>query len=163
MRINNLQAIVSEIKQGDGSTAVTHGMLRELVKQDKINHFYRGNRLVSDMDKLVEEINKIFGIEDKNTMPRIRSINDAFLELRESKPGLGISEAGIRFLVKEKNIPSIEVRSRSFVALECFDEPYSNRFIDINYCDKKKALIDKIVQEQLAKGIESFNNRQGGK
>lgn len=160
MRIKTLQAIVIEIRQGDRNSAVTLGMLQSLSHLQRINYSHRGNRLVSDIDKLTKEMNRIFGISDENNMPRIRSIHNAFIELREINPELGLSEERIRALVGMDVIPHIRVGNRAYVALECFEEPYNEHFLYDDYRDSKKAMMEMTVQEQLEKNLERRAKKQ---
>ena len=103
MRIKTMNSIVEEIKQIDGFSAINLGMLRMLFETKALKSIQRGNRTVSDMDQLIEELNQLWGIEEKYKVPRIRSIHNAFLELREIQPQLGLSEERIRFLVSQKS------------------------------------------------------------
>ena len=92
MRIKTINSIVKEIKMVDGHSAVKQGILRVLIATNRLDFFHRGNRLVIDADKLPDDINLLFGIDGNKAIPRIRSIHNAFLELRKISPELGVSE-----------------------------------------------------------------------
>ena len=68
MRIKTINSIVQEIKMVDGHSAVNPGMLRVLIKTNRIDSFHRGNRLVADADKLPDDINLLFGIDENKAM-----------------------------------------------------------------------------------------------
>ena len=151
MKIKSVKGIVEEIKSVDGDSAVTKGMILAIFETEKDLRFNHGVKTVADFDKVIVAMNRAYGIAEDKGMPRIRSIHDAFIELRVSRPGLGISEEGMRFLVKEDLIPHISVGKRSFVALECFDPPYCEKFVQYDYCQGKKAKRDAVLNELLQK------------
>ena len=146
-----MNSIVEEIKQIDGFSAINLGMLRMLFETKALKSMQRGNRIVSDMDQLIEELNQLWGIKEKYKVPRIRSIHNAFLELREIQPQLGLSEERIRFLVSQKKLPCVKVGNRAYVALECFEPPYDQNLIYDDYQDSEAALIEKILQQEIEK------------
>lgn len=160
MRIKTINAIVSDIKMVDGGSAVNQGMIRTLIETKELDFFHRGNRLVSNADKFAEDMNRIFGIDEKNSMPRVRSIHNAFLELREINPELGLSEERIRALVGMDVIPHIRVGNRAYVALECFEEPYNEHFLYDDYRDSEEAMLERIAKEQLEKNLERRSRRK---
>lgn len=151
MRIKTINSIVEEIKQIDGFSAINLGMLRMLFETKALKSIQRGNRTVSDMDQLIEELNQLWGIEEKYKVPRIRSIHNAFLKLREIQPQLGLSEERIRFLVSQKKLPCVKVGNRAYVALECFEPPYDQNLIYDDYQDSEAALIEKILEQEIEK------------
>ena len=151
MRIKTMNSIVEEIKQIDGFSAINLGMLRMLFETKALKSMQRGNRIVSDMDQLIEELNQLWGIKEKHKVPRIRSIHNAFLELREIQPQLGLSEERIRFLVSQKKLPCVKVGNRAYVALECFEPPYDQNLMYDDYQDSEAALVEKILQQEIEK------------
>lgn len=154
MKIKTINAIVSDIKMVDGGSAVNQGMIRTLIKTKELSFFYVGNRLVSNADKFAENMNRIFGINEKNSMPRVRSIHNAFLELREMNPELGLSEERIRALVGMDVIPHIRIGNRAYVALECFEDPYNENLLYDDYRDSEDAMLERIAKEQLERNLK---------
>lgn len=163
MRLSPLKATVEEIKKGDGDTAVTPGMLRTLVKSKKITHLYRGNKLVLDADKLPEELNGLLGLNKNKTMPRIRSIHKAYLELRKESPELAISEELIRILVAMGELPCVRVGNRAYIALESFDPQYNVVSLSVNYREREDEMLKRRAREQFNNNISRKNNSKGGK
>ena len=163
MRVKTINAIVEEVRLIDGSTAVNQSMIRVLAENKKLDFLYRGNRLVCDADKLPEQLNQLFRLIDNTEMPRIRSIHNAFLELRELNPELGISEEMIRRLVGMGKLPHIRVGNRAYVALESFDPPYNECLLCDDYRDSEKAMIDEIVKKQFAQSMERRHKRKNQK
>ena len=155
--------MVEEIKRGDGDTAVTPGVLRVLVGDKKINHLYRGNKLLLDADRLPEDINQILKLNENKTMPRIRSIHKAYLELRKESPELGMSEEMIRILVGMGNLPCIRVGNRAYIALESFEPPYNESLISIDYRESEDRMLERRAQEQFDSNMARQANRKGGR
>lgn len=151
MRIKSVRGIVDEIKCVDSDSSVTQGMIWDMLDSKKNLRFHHGNRTVADLDQVIAAMNRTFGIDEDNGLPRIRSIHNAFVELRVVNPGLGISEEGMRFLVKEDLIPHICVGKKVLVALESFEAPYNEKFVHYDYCQGKKAKRDAILRELLVK------------
>lgn len=147
MRIKTVKGIVDGIKKVDSESAINQGIIRLLFEQGELKSFSRGNRIVSDMDQVVEDLNRIYNIDEKDSIPRIRSIRNAFGELRTLRPELGISEEGIRFLVTMDYIPHIDIGNRSYVALECFEPPYDQCLINFDYRDARKKERERIFQQ----------------
>ena len=116
--------------------------------------------MVSDMEELTKGMNQIFGIHEECTIPRIRSIHNAVLELRETQPELGISEERIRFLARMNKLPHIKVGNRSYVALESFEYPYNQCLIYDDYCDSEEALIEQIANQQNEERRNKHNKKR---
>ena len=155
MRIKTTRAIVDEIRMIDGSSAVNQGMLTTLFETKQLKYYYRGNRVVADFDHVIEGMNKIYNLNEKDVMPRIRSIHNAFRELRELGIDTGISEERIRFLVEKKKLPSIEVGNRSYIALESFEAPYNECLIYDDFVDSRAAMIERMADEVFAASMAS--------
>lgn len=151
MKIKSVKGIVEEIKSVDGDSAVTKGMILAILETEKDLRFNHGVKTVADLDQVISAMNRTFGIDEDNGLPRIRSIHNAFVELRVVNPGLGISEEGMRFLVKEDLIPHICVGKKVLVALESFEAPYNEKFVHYDYCQGKKSKRDAILRELLEK------------
>lgn len=152
MRLMSIAVLIRELQKVDGDTAVNPDMLRFLVKEKKITHLYHGKSLRINADQFPQDINYLFGLDPNMEMPRIRSIHNAFLEVRESNPELGISEQRIRRLVGLGKLPHIRVGNRAYVALESFDAPYNACLLYDDYQDSEDAMLERIAQEQLARG-----------
>ena len=113
-----------------------------------------------EFDQLVEGINELLGLEVKKAMPRVRSIHDAFIELRELNPQLGVSEQRMRRLVGLRRLPHIRVGTRAYVALESFAEPYNECLIYDDLIDSEGAMIQRIAQEQADEAMARRQKRK---
>lgn len=152
MRLMSTSELIREIQKVDGNTAVNPDMLRSLVRAEKVKHLFHGGRLRIDADQFPKNMNDLLGLDLDTKMPRIRSIHNAFTEVRESNPELGISEQRIRRLIGMGKLPHIRVGNRAYVALESFEEPYNECLVYDDYQDSEDAMLERIAQEQLAKG-----------
>ena len=150
MRLMSIAALISEIQKVDGNTAVNPGMLRSLVRDKKVKHLYHGDKLRINADQFPMDMNSLFGLDPSVEMPRIRSIHNAFLEVKESNPELGTSEQRIRRLIGMGKLPHIRIGNRAYVALESFDAPYNECLMYDDYQDSEEAMLEQIAKEQLA-------------
>ena len=151
MRLMSIAALISEIQKVDGNTAVNPGMLRSLVRDKKVKHLYHGDKLRINADQFPMDMNILYGLDPSKEMPRIRSIHNAFLEVRVSSPELGISEQRIRRLIGMGKLPHIRIGNRAYVALESFDAPYNECLMYDDYQDSEEAMLEQIAKEQLAR------------
>lgn len=151
MRLMSIAALISEIQKVDGNTAVNPGMLRSLVRDKKVKHLYHGDKLRINADQFPMDMNSLFGLDPSVEMPRIRSIHNAFLEVKESNPELGTSEQRIRRLIGMGKLPHIRIGNRAYVALESFDAPYNECLMYDDYQDSEEAMLEQIAKEQLAR------------
>ena len=152
MRLMGIAALIDELQKVDGDTAVNPSMLRLLVRDRKVNHLYHGDTLRINADQLPIDLNNLLGFDPNMGMPRIRSIHNAFLELRAHTPELGISEQRIRRLIGLGKLPHIRVGNRAYIALESFGEPYNECLLYDDYQDSEEAMLERIAYEQLARG-----------
>ena len=152
MRLMGIAALIGELQKVDGDTAVNPSMLRLLVCDKKVNHLYHGDTLRINADQLPIDLNNLLGFDPNMGMPRIRSIHNAFLELRAHTPELGISEQRIRKLVGLGQLPHIRVGNRAYVALESFDAPYNACLLYDDYRNSEEAKLEQIALKQLARG-----------
>ena len=152
MRLMSIAVLIRELQKVDGDSAVNPDMLRSLVKEKKVMYIHHGDSLRINADQFPIDMNNLFGLEPSMEMPRIRSIHNAFLEVREHTPELGISEQRIRRLVGLGKLPHIRVGNRAYVALESFDAPYNACLLYDDYQDSEDAMLERIAQEQLARG-----------
>ena len=156
MTINNL---VITIRSQDKSSAINANMLRELFDKRVLPFWKHGNRTVCDISILIKGINNLLGLGESNTIPRIRSIHNAYLELREINPQLGISEERIRFLVVKQKLPHVKIGNRAYVALECFEPPYNECLIYDDSVDSTEAEIERIVREQFERSMKNRRDK----
>lgn len=146
MRLMSIAALISEIQKVDGNTAVNPGMLRSLVRDKKVKHLYHGDKLRINADQFPMDMNSLFGLDPSVEMPRIRSIHNAFLEVKESNPELGTSEQRIRRLIGMGKLPHIRIGNRAYVALESFDAPYNECLMYDDYQDSEEAMLEQIAK-----------------
>ena len=151
MRLMSIPALIREIQKVDGNTAVNPDMLRSLVRDKKVKHLYHGDKLRINAEQFPMDMNSLFGLDPNKEMPRIRSIHNAFVEVREFNPELGISEQRIRRLVGLGMLPHLRIGNRAYVALESFAEPYNECLMYDDYQDSEDAMLERIVQEQIEK------------
>ena len=159
MRIKTIRAILEEIKTIDNKSAITQGMLLELFHAKQIDCYYRGNRLVTNADKLPDSLNRIFGLAGNKTLPRIRSIHSAFVEIRQLYPELGVSEERIRSLIGLNEVPHVKIGNRIYLALESFEEPYNDWLMMDDYHEYEAAMLERIALEQLAQNLARNRGR----
>ena len=152
MSLMSIATLIGEIQKVDGNTAVNPDMIRSLVRDKKVNHLYHGNKVRINADQFPIDMNNLFGLAPNTEMPRIRSIHNAFVEVRTSNPALGISEQRIRRLIGMGKLPHIRVGNRAYVALESFGAPYNECLLYDDYQDSEDAMLERIAQEQLARG-----------
>ena len=158
MRIKTTKKIVEEVKITDQNSAINENMLSILFETKTLHSFKRGNRTVAEVDHLIVEINQLFGIEEKTTLVRVRSIHNAYVELKDTE--IGISEERIRFLVVKERLPHVKVGNRVYIALESFEAPYNESLIYDDYMDSKQASIEKHIEEQFAKSLARREKRR---
>lgn len=130
-------------------------MIRTLTQQKLVSSFSRGNRTVIEMDRFVKDMNGLFGFGERDNLPKIRSIHNAYTELRDANPELGISEERIRFLVMKEKIPSVKIGNRSYVALETFAPPFDHCLIYDDYMDSFEAELERIAVENIERSKRS--------
>ena len=160
MNIVTTARAVQMIRAEDPNSVINGDMLRRLFAEKKLPSWKHGKRTVCEFDQLVEGINELLGLEVKKVMPRVRSIHDAFIELRELNPQLGVSEQRMRRLVGLGRLPHIRVGTRAYVALESFEEPYNECLIFDDLIDSEKAIIQRIAQEQADEGMVRRQKRK---
>lgn len=159
MRIKTVNELCSALKGVDYHTAVNPHMLRSLFSDDKLKFAKRGNRTVADMDQVIRELNQLFNLGQRDIVPRIRSIHEAYMEVKVLQPELGISESRIRFLVDRDLLPHITVGNRVYIALDSFEEPFNDCLFYDDYLDSEEALIERIVNEEREKMYQSSQSR----
>ena len=152
MRLMSIAALIGELQRVDDNTAVNPDMLRSLVKEKKVKYIYHGDSLRINADQFPIDMNNLFGLDPSMEMPRIRSIHNAFLAVRESNPELGISEQRIRRLVGMGKLPHIRIGNRAYVALESFAPPYNECLLYDDYRNSEEAKLEQIALRQLARG-----------
>lgn len=155
MRIKTVKEICATFKEVDGGSAVNPHMIRNLFDDKQIKLAKRGNRLVADMDQITRELNQLFDLGLRDIVPRIRSIHEAYMEVKVLHPELGISESRIRFLVDRDLLPHITVGNRVYIALDSFEEPFNDCLFYDDYLDSEEALIERIVNEEREKMYQS--------
>lgn len=160
MNIVTTRKAVQIILKKDENNAINEDMLRRLFKSEKLPSWKHGNRTVCEISLLIEGLNTLLGLEEKKRVPRIRSIHNAFLELRTSSPELGISEERIRVLVGMNKLPHIRVGNRVYIALESFEDPYNECLIYDDYRESEEAMLDRVAQEQFELAMERRNKRK---
>ena len=151
MKIQTIRKATQTIKSSDAQSAINNNMLRTLAENQRINSFKRENRTLFEVEILRDDINVMFGLGKGKDFPRVRSIHDAYTELRTSNPELGISEERIRFLIKKQKIPFIKIGNRAYVALETFEPPFDLCLIYDDYLDSREAIIKQEALEEFAK------------
>lgn len=149
MEIKTINRTVEKIKEKDERSALNGTMLRTMTKEKLIASHHIGNRTVFEMGGFVNDINRLFGFGERDTLPRVRSIHDAFTELRVSNPELGISEERIRFLVKKEKIPSVRIGNRAYIALETFEPPFDHCLIYDDYMNSFESELERIARENI--------------
>ena len=149
MEIKTINRTIEEIKEIDERSAVNGTMLKTMAEKKIISSYHRGNRTVFEMGEFVMDMNRLFGFGERDTLPRVRSIHDAFTELRVSNTELGISEERIRFLVKKEKIPSVRIGKRAYVALETFEPPFDHCLIYDDYMDSREAELERVAKETV--------------
>lgn len=161
MKLMPVEKLAQAIKALDAGSAVNKTMLKRLFKDDILPSWKHGNRTVCDVDILIESLNKILKLSEKNVVPRIRSINEAIVEIRKENPCLGISEETIRSGVKKDKLPSIKVGNRFYIALESFEFPNDTWLLCNDLKESKKTIIANIVKEQVEQSKKSRAARNG--
>ena len=160
MKIMTTSKLVGAIRAQDNSTAINENMLRALFYENKVTSWKHGNRTVCEFGILIEGINKLLGLKDTEVIPRLRSIHDAFTELRRTIPELGVSEERIRFLVSVNKLSHIKVGNRAYIALESFEAPYNSCLIYDDYRESKVARQEEIAQKQIDETLGRRANRK---
>lgn len=161
MTVMTVNKLVHAIKAQDPENATNENMLKALFDAKKLTFWMHGNRIVCDLGILIEGINDLLGLNEKQTMPRLRSIHDAFVELRHSHPDLGISEERMRFLVTKGKLPHIKAGNRTYVALESFSAPYDQCLIcDDTFFKSNNELKQSIIEEQFALAMARRNKKK---
>ena len=159
MHTKTTRQLVQAIQTHDPKSAININMLQRLFDSNALRNWKHGKRTVGDIDVLAHDLNKYFGFQQDGGIPRIRSIHNAFLELREIDPDLGVSEERIRDLVGMDKLPHISIGNRAYVALESFFEPYNDCLMYNGYCDEQKEFIKKVAEQQLSEGLERRNRK----
>ena len=160
MQIMTTNKLAGAIRAQDKNTAINENMLRALFDKKKVRSWKHGNRTVCEIGTLIESINKLLGLKEIAVMARVRSIHDAFTELRETNPELGISEERIRFLVSINKLSHIKVGNRAYIALESFEAPYNSCLIYDDYRESKAARQEEIAQKQIDETLGRRANRK---
>ena len=163
MLIMTINKAVDRILTEDPDSAINEDVLRRLLCEKKLPSWKHGKRTVCEFEQLVEGINQLFGLEGKKVMPRVRSIHDAFVELRGLNPQFGVSEQRIRRLVGLGKLPHLRIGNRAYVALESFAEPYNECLMYDDYWDSEDAMIERIAQEQSDRASARRKKRKGRK
>lgn len=160
MQIVSVNRLAKAINDLDPDSAINANMIRSLFADGMVRSWKHGNRAVCNVSEFMEDINKLFGFNEKETLPRVRAIHSAFLDLRNEAPNLGISEERIRFLVVKKRLPHIKMGNRAYIALESFQPPYDQCLVYDDYMDSKPAMLKSVVQEQLEEAMKRRETRK---
>lgn len=160
MKIKTTKKLAEAIKKQDAQNAINANMLKSLFEDKVLTSWKVGNRTVSDLLLLIREINQLFGLEDKEQIPKVRSIHNAYVSLKDSNPDLGISEERIRLLVVKGKIPHIRIGNRAYIALEIFDPPYDKCLVYDDFIDSSKVEIERVVQNQFEQALARRNKRR---
>ena len=160
MQIMTTNKLAGAIRAQDKNTAINENMLRVLFEKKEVRSWKHGNRTVCEFGILIEGINQLLGLKETEVMARVRSIHDAFTELRETNPELGISEERIRFLVSAGKLSHIKVGNRAYIALESFEAPYNSCLIYDDYRESKAARQEEIAQKQINDTLARRANRK---
>ena len=147
MKIKTINKAIEKIKEIDERSALNNTMLRSLTEQKLIESFRRGNRTVVEIGQFVKDMNILFGFNERDSLPKVRSIHNAYTELKDLNPELGISEERIRFLVMKEKIPSLRIGNRAYIALETFEPPFDHCLLYDDYIDSREAEIERIARE----------------
>ena len=159
MRVMTVKKLVQTIKAMDTNSAINENMLKALFDAKKVQSWQHGNRTVTDVDILIRDLNRILGLNENTSIPRLRSIHDAFFELRSSNPDLGVSEERIRFLISAHKLPCIRAGNRAYIALESFTPPYDQCLICDDGIDNRSDLKEQIREQQLQKYLAKHKKR----
>lgn len=157
MRIKTIPSIVTEIRALDPSSAVGESFLAALAESKQLPHTYHGNRLVADAEAIAPTLNRLLGFDGNGNLPHIRTIREAAVELKQSRPMIGIGEKLIRNAVKDGRIPSIRIGNREYIAMQSFDEPYCRRIFEPTATTpvSRAEAVRRDVMEQMAQTIAS--------
>lgn len=130
MKIKSIPKAAQAIREHDPDTAVNENMLYALIKAGKLPFDMHGSRMVVDLDTVTRLLKCLLDMENLSVFPRIRSIHDAFVILKEEQPNIGIGEPQIRELIRLDKLRSIEIGNRHYIAPESFTPPYCYRLSD---------------------------------
>ena len=156
MRIMTLPKAVKEIKAIDPRSAISEDMLLTLIKDKHLTHSCHGIRTVIEFDNLLATLNELLEFEEKSTLPKIRSIRAAALELNEKHSTLGIGEGYIRKCVADDRIKSIKIGCRRYIAMQSFDYPYCEKIMSIqSHSFAKSDMMRRDILEQMSLAISA--------
>lgn len=162
MKIKSIFAIVASISEVDRHTAVNPGLVKTLIKDKKIRSHQigkKGKKTVADFEQVIEDLNVLWGFNGNSSVPRIRSIRNAYLDLKEVQPELGISEETIRFLVKKNRLTNVKIGNRIYIALESFESPYVDRLFDEEYWRGKDEEKERIAQAKAKEAADRVRQK----
>ena len=161
MRFKTINEIVKDFRRNDPDTAFGRTFLQRLLDDGRIPYEKHGNRAICDYDSLLMKLNIMLGMGPRSRFLRIRSIENAVLELKKSRCEIGIGEDRIRELISAGRVPTIQIGNRNYLAMEMFMPPYDRMFNADAYVYKERRITGtrgrSFAEEQLAELIERSN------
>lgn len=156
MKLRTIPQAIREIKLSDPSSAVTHAMIMQLVKENSVSYVCCGKRICFDMEVLVRELNQLFDIKNES-IPRLRTIRNASKEMHKADPASAVTEYRIRMWINESRLRFLAVGSRQIIAMESFD--YLRLFGDTEKKCKRNYTAGIMVSDQFEELLS--NTTQG--
>ena len=116
----------------------------------------QGFVFTNEFGNMITTINDLLEFEDKANVPHIRSIRGAIMELRETRPDLGIGEEHIRRCVADGRISSIKIGCRCYIAMQSFDAPYCEKIMSVQAPSFAKSdMMRRDILEQMSTAISA--------
>ena len=161
MRFKTINKTVKDFRRIDPDTAFNRSFFQRLLHDGKVPYEKRGNRIVCDYDALLMKLNIMLGMGPRSRFLRIRSIENAVLELKKCRSEIGIGEDRIRELISAGMVPTIQIGNRNYLAMEMFSPPNDRMFNADAYVYKERRITGtrgrSFAEEQLAELIERSN------